>query len=192
MGGLNFSSPSPSNRIGKFILYYIAAYCDACCKLGIPRYSYTDDKDFIPDSKITFYDANEATPHNASSIRPGSSGVELSKQRVDQANPYVMIDIDEPGNELSTVDISDIILQGNVVRVKIYVKERDTDASWVFKTMTVEYDGNVILPTSWLVGDKYMVPIGIIKIVPLDTNPAADYYNFTVGLYGCRQGSYLH
>ncbi len=159
-----------------------------CCALGREEVVLTDDEELIPDSHITFVDDNAFTNHLPSSIRPktGGEGVEFEIPDDDQRKPYVEIDLDQPGYETSSVDISDIKLTGNVARVKISIKANDNGDQWVSKKLDVDEDGHVKIPALWRTGEENMVSVGVIRIEPEQTRPTSDSsYIFKVYLYGC-------
>ncbi len=114
------------------------------------------------------------------------TGVELEVPDIDQQNPYVLIDIDEPNTELSTVKLSEIKLVGNVARVTISIKEVDDREDWASKNLNVDEDGNIKVPSMWRVAAYNFIPVGMIKFTPLTTRNGQDTtFIFKVYLYGC-------
>ena len=152
------------------------------------EYSFTSDATFLPDTAITYFDDNAlfGLP-DPSEIRPTSpgagAGLEANPRGV---SPYVEIDLVDPFKGTDYVNVKKVLLPGNLLTVKIYVKTTDTASVWDhIEELPVDTNtGLVILPTTWATANCSMIPIAVMRIEPL-TATNSEMFQFKVDLVGC-------
>ena len=152
------------------------------------EYSFTSDATFSPDTGITYFDENAlfGLP-DPSEIRPTSTGAGAGLEANPRgASPYVEIDLLDPFKGTDYVNVKKVLLPGNLLTVKIYVKTSDSVTGWTY-TEELPVDptsGLVILPTTWATSNCSMVPIAVLRIEPL-TATNSEMFQFKVDLVGC-------
>ena len=134
---------------------------------------------FIPDSNIVIYEPlRPQEEHLPSEIRPGyNSATKLEISYIPGHEPYVQIDLDQPGVSGSALLVRDVRLIGNVKTASIWYTATDAvNAQW-----TEVHDVDMTLP--W---PAEPIPMGIIKIIPQEaTSEGDEYFRFTIEIRAC-------
>ena len=146
-----------------------------------------DNTTLVPKNLITYHDPGNDV-HDVTDVRPGGNRVDFWQDRDDK--PYVVIDIDQPGQPHSHATVVAVkILNGNLETVRLYKKATDTDKDWV---PLVAGAVSVTNEAIHIPGEQ----VGMLKVVPETNIPDVDaeHFIFSVDVAVCEYGvgEYFH
>jgi hypothetical protein len=149
-----------------------------------------DDEDTVSTDDIDFYNPYERFPDDVDkdSLRPGNSDVDagegfpldfLPPEEGEDWNA-VIIDLDQPGEEDSSLEVSKVKVDGDMYKVRIeYVTDDDSD-DWI--TLVDDYNPS---ESGTIIELDETIDMGKIRIIPLTANEEAEKVIFTADVFAC-------